>query len=132
MLGQIKHSVGTGNLPLLVNIYEKALKKWPKEDFGFTMLHFAAQNGHINVCEYITKNFHVINLTDNSGNTPFHHAAFNGHLAICDFFMENIDNKNPSNKKGQTPFHFAAANGHLNICNYIMEKVYNKNPMDSR
>ena len=97
---------------------------------GWTPLHRAAKNGHLNICEYIMDKIENINPGDNKGWTPYHSAASEGHLNVCKHIMDKIENKNPGSNDGWTPYHSAALQGHLDICKYIIEKVEDKNPFE--
>ena len=76
-------TAGTGNLLTLLNIYDKAIQKCPKDEEGMIPLHYSAQNGHFEVCKFIMKNASDKNPGDKDGWTPLLRAAMNGHFDIC-------------------------------------------------
>ena len=83
---------------------------------GITPLIMAAQEGHVEVFEFLSSNLKDKNPVDHKGWTPFHWAALNGRLDICSLIIETLEDKNPGDNNGGTPLHLAAKNGHLNIC----------------
>ena len=74
---------------------------------GFTALHFAATDGHLELVKFIVKNSINPNPGSANGITPFHNAARNGHLQVCEFFLDTIVDKNPRDNAGNTPFQLA-------------------------
>ena len=96
-----------------------------------TPLHFAAEHGHLKICETIITHLEDKNPAGNSGITPLHAAAYDGHLEICKLLMKNLDNKNPSDNDGKTPLHRAARKGHLGIFKEIIQYLDDINPIDN-
>ena len=69
--------------------------KNPRDQHGWTPLHFAAQNGHLRVCKLIWSNFSQSNAYscdpyDNFGNTPFKLATQFGHEEVKTAILEFI------------------------------------------
>ena len=95
---------------------------------GSTPLHFAAQNGHLEVCKLIMDNITDKNPANVEGEMPYHFAAKKGQLAVCQFMLENLSDKNPRARRGITPLHYAAQYGHVELCKLIMENLVDKNP----
>ena len=108
-----------------------------KADDGWTPIHEAAQEGHLEVYKelvnhlkdedtmnYISK----VNLPEYRGFTPLHAAAKQGHLNVCQEIMELLDDKNPRSHVGYTPLHIAAQHGYVDICRYIMSQIIDKFP----
>ena len=104
---------------------------------GRTPLHWAAINGHIEVCKLILEGTSNKNPAEikHLRQTPLHYAAYRGHLEICKLIMDSISvvkvgfDKNPaSGYKGETPFHVAAKQGQLAVCQLMLENLADKNP----
>ena len=86
---------------------EKEFKgSWKYDTIVHILLHWAAENGHLSLCQLLTKPGRIedTNVPDNttcSGRldkwTPLHKAARNGHIEICRLLDKNIqlprDNK---------------------------------------
>jgi len=124
---------------------------------GATTLHFAAQEGHLPIVEYITNCLQNINPAADDGKTPMHWAAEGGQNEVVNFFIERLSDKNPAlNRSSEplatlirnidfeegipisvtafnkmTPLHSAAQRGHLEIVKAITSVSVNKNPKDA-
>jgi len=62
-----------------------------------TPLHFAAQNGHLCVVEYLVNQKADINERNKYDWTPLHFAAQNGHLSVVEYLVNqkaDINSKN--------------------------------------
>ena len=126
---------GSGHLNLYQKIHEKASMKYPKDDCEFLPLYYAAQNGHLDICQIIILESKSgdKNPVNKYGLTPLHGAARNGHTEVYQLIMTYAEDKNPKGTfDGTTPLHQAAVNGHMEICKLIVEKVENKNPADNK
>ena len=60
-----------------------------------TPLHYAAERGHLLLCELIIDNLDDKNPKGDWAKTPLHHATENGHFEICKLIIDNVDDKNP-------------------------------------
>ena len=112
-------------------------EKNPYNLFGHTPLHFAAQNGHLSICQLIIEHFDDKNPRDDEWLTPLHLAAENGNLAICQLIIENFKDTYPKGLWGISPFHEspyekAKASGHSNICKLFDENIDFKIRRDKR
>ena len=97
---------------------------------GYTLLHLAAMNGYLGICELIIKKLHKIekrNPSNEWGDTPLHCAVINGHLDVYQLIIQNINEKNPADGDGNTPLHYAAKHGYLKICQMIFQTASPKN-----
>ena len=84
---------------------------------GWTLLHWAAFNGHFDVCELLINEERTnVNATDINGKTPLHWAAFNGHVEVCRLLVYKGANVNATDRDGMTPLHLAALNGRVEVC----------------
>jgi ankyrin repeat protein len=97
---------------------------------GYTPLHAAAQEGHLDICELIVKYASDKNPIKNDRITPLHIASYKGHLEICKLLIHDAADKSPQDGQGMTPLHFAAEYGNLEVCKFLMEKS-EKNPRDN-
>ena len=145
-------TAGTGNTELLKTLLEK-YEDLLCEDFNDRVpLHYCAQNGHLQTCQYIigkvedkmpkSKKLHLSvgtelmeniddkNPMDTKGTTPLHLAAADGHFAVCLAIINQLEDKNPKDIIGETPLHEAARGGHLQVYNALMGQVEDINPKD--
>ena len=80
-------AAGMGNLTVWNSLTEN-LSYWnpcdiqPRDKNGAMPLHYAALNGHLEICEAIITKIDDKNPRDNFGFTPLHFAAYQGHLEI--------------------------------------------------
>ena len=103
--------------------------KSPRTVDGSTPLHYAASNGHLEMCRII------LDLKDDmideknpknvDGNTPLHFAAKVGCSKTLQILMNEVEEKNPKNNDGFTPLHLAAEKGNLEMVKLIMNQVPN-------
>lgn len=102
------------------------------DDSGWTSLHYAAQNGNLDMVKLLIKNGAEFKAMDKDGRAPIHIAAFYGRTNIVEFF---IDSKIPidwkSDKSGITPLHWAAEGGHLNASRFLVAQGANINAKDN-
>ena len=136
-LTPIHVAAGTGDLLLLEEIQKTAHEKYPEDSEGFTPLHYAAQNGHFNICKTLLENMSNKNprgkgvlFEIQKGCTPLHLAAGRGHFKIFILIENELEEKNPKKDDNVTPLHNAAFGGHLKIVKYVMTGLYNKHPQD--
>ena len=124
-------AAATGNLIVFERIFQNDSNKCsPKDSKGWMPIHYAAQNGHLHLCQFILKNINTENLRNYVGDTPLHAAARNGHLKVCALILGNLKEQNPRNKAGVTPLHLASLNGHLAVCKLLIKDLEEKNPID--
>ena len=62
--------------------------KNPKNDTGTNPYHFAAINGHLEMCKLILGFTVNKNPRNSVGFTPYHLAAKIGNLNICELFVD--------------------------------------------
>ena len=64
-----------------------------------TPLHYAAENGHLSVVEYLVNQKADINAASNGfkSGTPLHYAAKNGHLSIVEYLVDQKADINAKN-----------------------------------
>jgi ankyrin repeat protein len=56
---------------------------------GYSALHYAARNNHLNICQYLISNGAQLNLkTHSCQSTPLHRAAYMGHSSIVKYLLE--------------------------------------------
>lgn len=64
------------------------------DNAGYTALHYASRNGHLDICKLLLKNDAVIDVQTKSGKaTPLHKAAATGrllHIFFCIYIKQNF------------------------------------------
>lgn len=116
---------------------------------GSTPLHYAAGNGHIEICRFLlqtvseqgegtdSSNYRGNNscckingiaatssyaniANKTQGRTALHWAARNGHLAVCKLLVEDFGaNPDPLAKGDVTPLQLAVWRGHIHVCFWL-------------
>ena len=127
-LKQLFMAAEEGNFEIYVKISQEIRNKNPRNNNnGLTTLHIAAQNGHLNICQFITERItlnhkYVYNNYQEkiNGNTPLHLAAESGHLDVCQYLIK-VQEENPKNYNGETPFQLAKKNRHSKVCRMIID-----------
>lgn len=74
---------------------------------GFTCLHYAARNSHVDICKYLLAQAHVnVNLKTNScQSTPLHRAAYVGSSRIVEMLLERGARACEQDCDGKTALH---------------------------
>jgi len=68
----------------------------------FTALHFAAQHGHVEACNYLLQNGANIHFQDHHGRTPLHWAVESGNKELCQLLIKTYGaNVNTTNEYGK-------------------------------
>jgi ankyrin repeat protein len=111
-LAMSKHLVDVRNAD--VNIMNK---------FNQSPMFSAAENGHLNICEFLVEKGADLNLRDSDGNTAFMMAALAGCLKVCQFLEgRGADLNVKDHRYGENAFMYAASLGYLKICQFLEEK----------
>jgi len=88
---------------------------------GYTVLHKAAYNNHIDIAEYLLSKGADINATSGSGSTPLHGAAFHGHPDMVRFLLDRGASIDIVNAGGYTPLLSAGASDQGEIVRLLVE-----------
>ena len=97
-----------------------------KNNDGWTALHFASYNAHLEIVKYLIETCHVdTEARDNDGWTALHFASDHGHLEIVKYLTAacNVD-KEARDNDGWTVLHRACSNGHSEIVKYLIETCH--------
>ncbi|KAJ8314437.1 hypothetical protein KUTeg_006587 [Tegillarca granosa] len=78
---------------------------------GRTALHYAALNGHLEVCKFLAQKGCHLDDQDVAGCSPLHRAASQGHLEVISFLLGEGCNIDKQDEDGNAPVHEAAWNG---------------------
>jgi ankyrin repeat protein len=95
---------------------------FPDHPRGCTLLHGAAINGYLDMCELLIDNTEDKNPMDNKGWTPLHFAAREGHFEICQLIARPLKDKNPMTNDGTTPKQLM--NTHIRNLNKNANKLF--------
>ena len=140
-----------GKLAVIEYLIKQGCDPLQKNNYGNTIAHLAALNGHVSVLErfkeqlnitnnglllpiHYAKNCEVVrflvrncevdmNSKDKCGNTPLLVAAVYGHLSVIEYWIEHGCDPLHRNNNGDTAVHLAALNGHLSVVKFFVEKL---------
>ena len=118
-----------GILSLCKFIAEKNVVINPRIKDGCSALHFAAHEGHLDVCQLFLLNENG-NADNFEGWTPLHNAAAIGEFEIYKCIAKNLEDKNPALNDGGTALHLATEHGMFEIVEYIIGNIQKINPAD--
>ncbi|XP_055385492.1 ankyrin repeat and sterile alpha motif domain-containing protein 1B-like isoform X2 [Condylostylus longicornis] len=108
---------------------------------GYSALHHAALNGHIDIVKLLLAHDASANLPDSRGSSPLHLAGWAGHQEIVKIFLThpyNPANVNLQTIEKETPLHCAAQYGHTGALTTLlahggdpnMTNCRNETPLD--
>ena len=90
-----------------------------KNSVGFTPLHYAAHEGHMEIAELLITNSADVNEKVSGGRTPLHRAASLGHKEIAELLIANGADVNAKEGNGRTPLNEAARWGHNEVADLL-------------
>ena len=99
----------------LLLIAEYLENKNPPLNDGWTPLHSAAEEGHVDIVKYLIPHLEDKNPALDSGWTPLHSAALYGHLEIVKCLVPHLEDLNPLDENEVTPHEIARQNRHFNL-----------------
>jgi len=121
------HLTAAGNklqcLLLLINI---RADKDARDNAGWTPLHHAANNGHLDIVKELLKEPGTLrNIPDNNGFTPLHLACKYGHMEVVKFLVIAYPDVgadvNAQTIAGNTPLHLACYNKNIDAVTFLID-----------
>ena len=84
----------------------KSMHEWifennPSDEDGTTLLHWAAENGHLDICKSIMEENQVKNPKNKEGWTPLHAASKGSNTEIFKLIFHSVHEKNPKDMQGR-------------------------------
>jgi len=98
---------------------------------GYTPLHTAAHQGHVDVVKLLLEHGADPNARSINGYTPLHTAAFAGYVDVVKLLLEHGADPNARGKDGYTPLHTAAHQGHVDNVKLLLEHGADPNAQDA-
>ncbi|XP_050309693.1 ankyrin repeat domain-containing protein 39-like isoform X2 [Anthonomus grandis grandis] len=89
-----------------------------KDSAGYTALHYAARNGHSDICKYLLEKGADINATTRSGQAT---ALLRACSAVALLLSSKAD-VTKQDSDGKTALHRAAENKHKAICDILISR----------
>ncbi|KND02395.1 uncharacterized protein SPPG_09064 [Spizellomyces punctatus DAOM BR117] len=89
---------------------------------GYTALHYAARQGHVDVCRVILESGGDPNAkTHEIGATPLHKAILSRNFPTVDLLLSYDALADMADNDGRTPWHVAACVGDVNILRRMLQ-----------
>uniref|UniRef100_A0A2R8MMX1 Ankyrin repeat and death domain containing 1A n=1 Tax=Callithrix jacchus TaxID=9483 RepID=A0A2R8MMX1_CALJA len=112
-----------GHLRILQILVNSGAKIHCESKDGLTLLHCAAQKGHVPVLAFIMEDLEDVDLDhiDKLGRTAFHRAAEHGQLDALDFLVGSGCDHSVKDKEGNTALHLAAGRGHVAVLQRLVD-----------
>lgn len=93
------------------------------DNHGFTVAHFAAREGHLDILKYVVSKGADATLKVQGSNTIFHLGAYNGHVSILDFLRDSYPAlMNIQNEEFFMPVHLAAKTGDTETIDFFLKR----------
>ncbi len=89
-------------------------------DLGYTALHAAAQNGHLEVVKALVERNVDKNRQAACGSTPLHLATQGGHREVVCYLLEEGVDMNLQDSLGRTALHLVAWTGDMQGCKALI------------
>lgn len=87
-----------------------------------TPLHFAANGGFRDICDFLIFNGSKIDATNFESWTPLHFACNMGYTDIVESFLDKGAHINSRTAGKLTPLHIASRNGHRKVCELLITR----------
>jgi ankyrin repeat protein len=87
---------------------------------GLTLLHCAADMGHVDMVRYLVEHEAQIMPRDDDGMTPLHLACLGGHLDCVQYLVEEGSYWNTRDDEGMSPFLMAAKEGNVELASTLV------------
>lgn len=72
-------------------LLDRGLDEQHRDNSGWTPLHYAAFEGHLEVCEALLEAGARVDETDNEGKAPLALAAQGGHTVLVNLFIDKYN-----------------------------------------
>ncbi|WVZ98546.1 hypothetical protein U9M48_043975, partial [Paspalum notatum var. saurae] len=90
---------------------------------GIGVLHYAACQGHLEVCKYLVEELGGdINMARDEGVTPFMISAQSGDLSTMKYFLDHSGDLMKTDDKGRTVLHHAVCTGSCKVTELLLSK----------
>lgn len=102
-------------------LLEKGVSANAEDSAGYTALHYAARNGHYQICKTLLENGAAINAQTRCGRaTALHRAARQGHIDIVELLIKFGANANLKDADGYIALHRALDAGSIIVSKFLL------------
>ena len=114
-----------GHVELVKHFHQEKFNfKDDKTTTGYSCLHLASMNDHMETVEWLLENTSVHDSTSIKGQTALHLAAKYNNIEVCEIIFDKgkLSNLHPKDNQGNTPLHIASEHGSVEIVNALISK----------
>ncbi len=112
-------------------LMNRDLDEMHRDNYGWTPLHEATYNEHLNICLMLLNYGSEIDACDNNGKTCLYMACEQANLDLVKLFISRNANVNAKSYDGTSPFRVACLRNHVPICEYLLEACAEINYKDA-
>ncbi|PRP87324.1 ankyrin repeat domain-containing protein 39-like isoform 1 [Planoprotostelium fungivorum] len=102
-------SASSGNLSRVSSLISSGRDVNEVDTSGYTALHYAARNGHVDICRLLTSKGASPNARTKADATPLHRAAYRGNVKVIELLIAAGATLDAIDDEGMTPLHKAAS-----------------------
>ncbi|KAL0274200.1 UNVERIFIED_CONTAM: hypothetical protein PYX00_006680 [Menopon gallinae] len=112
----------SNDLPKVLNFIKKGVNVNLTDKSGYTALHYASRNGHLEMCKLLlSHNADVNSLTRAGRASSLHRTASAGHTDVFQFLLESGAKTDFKDSDGKTVLHRAVEANQENIVKIILD-----------
>ena len=114
-----------GHVELVKHFHQEKFNfKDDKTTTGYSCLHLASMNDHMETVEWLLENTSVHDSTSIKGQTALHLAAKYNNIEVCEIILDKgkLSNLHPKDNQGNTTLHIASEHGNVEIVNALISK----------
>ena len=87
-----------------------------RDQYGQTALHWASNEGYLEISELLTSSGADVNIRDSDGRTALHYASLYGRLEMVQLLLcQGADASIRTNDNRRTALYYASSQGHLEV-----------------
>ncbi|KAK2587933.1 hypothetical protein KPH14_004021 [Odynerus spinipes] len=104
-------------------LLRKGVSPDTEDSAGYTALHYAARNGHNQICETLLQHGANVNAKTRCGQaTALHRAATQGHDRVVETLLKHGADVNSKDVDGCTPLHRALVAARVSVCRTLIPR----------
>ncbi|CAG8791792.1 14176_t:CDS:2, partial [Racocetra persica] len=113
-------------------IEERKLGTNTCDEYGNTALHYASQNGYLEIIDILLENGAEVNSEEKNKLTPLHAAISNNHKEIAKKLLGKGANPKARDSSGNSPLHFAAEQNNLELLKLVVGPEVDINDINAK